>query len=107
MLRDSFKISYHKNLQWNYQRMEDDKQSQSSIQHKLLDNNNNNNVDTPKPNQTVQVLTSICHELLLLLSCCYCCFCCGGNSFTLFLFLIAFIFYSCIEFCVIPSSFGN
>ncbi|KAK2366417.1 hypothetical protein QL285_079800 [Trifolium repens] len=107
MLRDSFKISNLKNLQWNYQRMEDDKQRQSSTQHKLLDNDkDNNNVDTPKPHQTGQVFTSICHELLLLLSCCYCCFCCGGNSFTLFLFLIAFIFYF-YEFCLIRSFFGN
>ncbi|CAJ2666159.1 unnamed protein product [Trifolium pratense] len=83
-LRDSFKISYLKNLQWNYQRMENDQQrsQSSSTQHKLLedkDNNNNSNVDTPKPHQTGGVLTSICHDLLLLLSCCYCCFCCGGT----------------------------
>ncbi|CAK8532910.1 unnamed protein product [Lathyrus sativus] len=73
-LRDSFKLSYIKNLEWNYQRMEKDRQRQSSTQQKLLEDDNNNVVDTPQTG----VAASICHELLLILSCCYCCFCCGA-----------------------------
>ncbi|XP_058778999.1 uncharacterized protein LOC131653000 [Vicia villosa] len=76
-LRDSFKLSYLKNLEWNYQRMEKDKQRQSSTKQKLLEDDDNNNVvDTPQTR--VEVVASIGHELLLIFSCCYCCFCCGA-----------------------------
>ncbi|RHN50881.1 hypothetical protein MtrunA17_Chr6g0462391 [Medicago truncatula] len=78
-LRDSFKISYLKKLEWNTQRMKNNQQQRqsSTTEQKLLDednSNNNNNVDTSKTG----TVTSICHDLLLLLSCCYCCFCCGA-----------------------------
>ncbi|CAL0333394.1 unnamed protein product [Lupinus luteus] len=73
-LRDSFKLSYLKNLEWNYRRMEKDKQS--SNEQKLLEEDEN------KQDQNLKyepgVVASICQELLLVFSCCYCCFCCGA-----------------------------
>ncbi|KAG5062418.1 hypothetical protein HKD37_02G003542 [Glycine soja] len=84
-LRDSFKDSYLKRLEWNYQRMKAEKnQQQSSTEQKLLENENqdhgnNNNGDAPNLlNCEAGSVSSLFQELLLVLSCCYCCFCCGG-----------------------------
>uniref|UniRef100_A0A368UGY5 Uncharacterized protein n=1 Tax=Glycine max TaxID=3847 RepID=A0A368UGY5_SOYBN len=49
-LRDSFKHSYLKRLEWNYQRMKAEKDQQSSTEQKLLENENqdqSNNGDAP------------------------------------------------------------
>nr|KYP64499.1 hypothetical protein KK1_019099 [Cajanus cajan] len=82
-LRDSFKLSYLKRLEWNYQRMQMQKDQKSSTEQKLLENENQDQNSGAAPNllncETGSV-ASLFHELLLLLSCCYCCFCCGGNS---------------------------
>ncbi|KAG4401835.1 hypothetical protein GLYMA_02G073500v4 [Glycine max] len=86
-LRDSFKDSYLKRLEWNYQRMKAEKnQQQSSTEQKLLENENqdhgnNNNGDAPNLlNCEAGSVSSLFQELLLVLSCCYCCFCCGGGG---------------------------
>ncbi|OIW01453.1 hypothetical protein TanjilG_30927 [Lupinus angustifolius] len=79
-LRDSFKFSYLKNLEWNYRRME--KEQQSSNEQKLLDEDENKQ-DQRKKTQNMKyepgVVASVCQELLLVFSCCYCCFCCGDS----------------------------
>ncbi|KAG4952305.1 hypothetical protein JHK85_046172 [Glycine max] len=81
-LRDSFKHSYLKRLEWNYQRMKAEKDQQSSTEQKLLENENqdqSNNGDAPNLlNCEAGSVSSLFQELLLVLSCCYCCFCCGG-----------------------------
>ncbi|OIW20047.1 hypothetical protein TanjilG_31976 [Lupinus angustifolius] len=78
-IRDSFKLSYLKNLEWNYRRMEKDQQS--SMEQKLLDGDENQQ-DQRKKTQVLKyepgVVASIFQELLLVFSCCYCCFCCGA-----------------------------
>ncbi|KAK7277317.1 hypothetical protein RIF29_18468 [Crotalaria pallida] len=87
-LRDSFKLSYLKKLEWNYRRMETDQQS--STEQKLLDGHetqqHQHGHKTPldlkcQPN----VIASIFQELLLVLSCCYCCFCCGVATSVVYL----------------------
>lgn len=81
-LRDSFKISYLRRLEWNNRRMEMEKDQQSSTEQKLLENDNQDNSNGQAPNLLnceAGSVTSLFHEVLLVLSCCYCCFCCGGN----------------------------
>ncbi|TKY46167.1 WPP domain-associated protein [Spatholobus suberectus] len=81
-LRDSFKLSYLKRLEWNYRRMQTEKDQQSSAEQKLLENENqgqNRGGDAPNLLKCeAGSVASLFQELLLVLSCCYCCFCCGG-----------------------------
>ncbi|KAL1357842.1 hypothetical protein HN51_009699 [Arachis hypogaea] len=81
-LRDSFKLSYIKRLEWNHHRMQQQKQQQKQ---KLLDDEDQQQVqvevevegDSASQNDGVS-FASMCQDLILLLSCCYCCFCCGA-----------------------------
>ncbi|CAL0303064.1 unnamed protein product [Lupinus luteus] len=78
-IRDSFKISYLKKLEWNYRRME--KEQQSSKEQKLLDGDENQQDQRMKTQDLKYepgVVVSIFQELFLVFSCCYCCFCCGA-----------------------------
>ena len=60
--------------------MERDKQQQQQQQKLLDDQVDDDAADAPHNLKSEAVsVASICHELLLVLSCCYCCFCCGGN----------------------------
>ncbi|WMV25614.1 hypothetical protein MTR67_018999 [Solanum verrucosum] len=70
-LRDSFKLGYLKNLEWNLHRMNSQKQRDND--QKLLDEptSSSNNGGREK-------FELFCRELLMILSCCYCCFCCGA-----------------------------
>ncbi|KAF5729501.1 hypothetical protein HS088_TW21G01668 [Tripterygium wilfordii] len=83
-LRDSFKIAYLKKLEWNLQRMNLEKQSQSPRnQQRLLDNEANGVVDGEVPVAATSKAPSvtaadICRGIFMVLSCCYCCFCCGA-----------------------------
>ncbi|KAL9323919.1 hypothetical protein ACSQ67_008776 [Phaseolus vulgaris] len=102
-LRDSFKISYLRRLEWNYQRMEMEKDQQSSTEQKLLENDNRDDSNGQAPNLLnfeAGSVASLCHELLLVLSCCYCCFCCGGNQLTNSLTLVLFGLVSQSLFCL-------
>ncbi|CAA0814467.1 Expressed protein [Striga hermonthica] len=77
-LRDSFKISYLKNLEWNLYRMNTEQQQQQQNQSKgnkqqLLES------DTTDSEKSERLrIGQICGEVFMILSCCYCCFCCGA-----------------------------
>ncbi|KAJ8766031.1 hypothetical protein K2173_020547 [Erythroxylum novogranatense] len=91
-IRDSFKISYLKKLEWNLQRMDSEKRSQRNGDHseRLLNENcdqqqqngvGGGTTSTDPPTLKTHSLgksVSILGELLMILSCCYCCFCCGA-----------------------------
>ncbi|WVZ15013.1 hypothetical protein V8G54_012579 [Vigna mungo] len=49
-LRDSFKISYLRRLEWNNRRMEMEKDQQSSTEQKLLESDNQDNRNGQAPN---------------------------------------------------------
>ncbi|XP_054818094.1 uncharacterized protein LOC129317751 [Prosopis cineraria] len=83
-IRDSFKFTYLNKLEWNLQRMKREKQQQklqqSSINQNLLDEQNARDSDkadvsNSKPDGGI---LAFCHDLGIILSCCYCCFCCGA-----------------------------
>lgn len=105
-IRDSFKISYLKKLEWNLSRMNSEKkqQSQSNDQQQTLlvdDNNQRNDIsETPsaKKSHFGSGFVAVCGEILMVLSCCYCCFCCGG-TFDFFLLKLK-IFMSWLSICV-------
>ncbi|KAL3370876.1 hypothetical protein AABB24_007745, partial [Solanum stoloniferum] len=77
-LRDSFKLGYLKNLEWNLHRMNSQKQRDND--QKLLDEptSSSNNGGREK-------FELFCREFLMILSCCYCCFCCGEVSTCIYL----------------------
>ncbi|KAJ4720792.1 hypothetical protein OWV82_008561 [Melia azedarach] len=84
-IRESFKISYLKKLEWNLQRMSSEKkrQSQSNDQQQtlLVDKNvsgQNSEATSSKNPPFGSGVVAVCREILMVLSCCYCCFCCGA-----------------------------
>lgn len=98
-LRESFKESYLRKLEWNYHRMDIEKRQQQqrnqsdSTQQKLLETGKSDSEDSGCGGIEVMV-----REILMLLSCCYCCFCCGGNPiFTRAILIILFsgVYCSC------------
>ncbi|KAK1409594.1 hypothetical protein QVD17_36121 [Tagetes erecta] len=75
-LRDSFKLQYLNNLEWNLRRMKTarNKNNQSpgsSNEEKLLDNQNCNN-----KNRFRGCAIAVLRDLLMICSCCYCCGAC-------------------------------
>ncbi|KAK4366525.1 hypothetical protein RND71_014405 [Anisodus tanguticus] len=73
-LRDSFKLGYLKNLEWNLNRMDSQKQrNKSGNDQKLLDGSNEAGSCSAK-------FLLICRELLMILSCCYCCGACVADE---------------------------
>ncbi|MCE5166395.1 hypothetical protein HAX54_018647 [Datura stramonium] len=64
-LRDSFKLGYLKNLEWNLHRM--DSQKQRGNDQKLLDEPGSSN------NGGGAKYLVICRDFLTILSCCFCC----------------------------------
>lgn len=90
-IRDSFKLTYLSNLEWNLRRMRKDKKQQqanSDDQQKLLSDNQTDPQEATT-SKNPSGFHSICRELFILASCC-CCFCCGGNS----AFFHSFVFFS-------------
>ncbi|KAJ4846677.1 hypothetical protein Tsubulata_019722 [Turnera subulata] len=86
-LRDSFKVAYLKQLDWNLHRMNTQKQQQrknnsNDNQESLLDGQNGEDgVGDEIPSSKTSSFGKaalVCREILMVLSCCYCCFCCGG-----------------------------
>jgi len=80
-IRDSFKLGYLRNLEWNLNRMKSEKHEPSTNQ-TLLGNKepvaNGRDSSTPNSENRGGAL-AVFREIMMLLSCCYCCFCCGGN----------------------------
>ncbi|KAL5707426.1 hypothetical protein ACHQM5_018328 [Ranunculus cassubicifolius] len=74
-IRDSFKTTYLKKLDWNLNRMKSDKDSQN-----LLPQSDTDTDAKKEGSDTSSGLWIILSELLMLLSCCYCCYCCGGKK---------------------------
>ncbi|KAL5729427.1 hypothetical protein ACHQM5_002382 [Ranunculus cassubicifolius] len=74
-IRDSFKTTYLKKLDWNLNRMKSDKDSQN-----LLPQSDTDTDAKKERSDTSSGLWIILSELLMLLSCCYCCYCCGGKT---------------------------
>ncbi|KAJ0045558.1 hypothetical protein Pint_06048 [Pistacia integerrima] len=79
-IRESFKISYLRKLEWNLNRMDSEKKRRSQDQPLLLDDNQTNAQvsETPRSKNSPSGFASICKEILMVASCCFCCFCCGG-----------------------------
>ncbi|KAB8921464.1 hypothetical protein FH972_026823 [Carpinus fangiana] len=79
-IRDSFKIGYLRNLEWNLNRMKSEKQEPSNSQN-LLSNEEPvaKGRESATPNSEIRGgALAVCREIVMLLSCCYCCFCCGA-----------------------------
>ncbi|XP_047339957.1 uncharacterized protein LOC124943204 [Impatiens glandulifera] len=92
-IRESFKLQYLKNLEWNLNRMNSQKNidqqqqkspSNFSNQQRLLEEE-----DTAGTNSTDHEVSQLSkstgryalyffRDLFMILSCCYCCFCCGA-----------------------------
>ncbi|XP_052187321.1 uncharacterized protein LOC127798064 [Diospyros lotus] len=74
-IRESFKLAYLQNLEWNLHRMKQQQKHQS--QQKLVDVSEGGDAVDSEAQRGGGALI-LCRELLLILSCCYCCFCCGA-----------------------------
>ncbi|KAI3793440.1 hypothetical protein L1987_36059 [Smallanthus sonchifolius] len=79
-LRDSFKLQYLNNLEWNLRRMKSAKSknnqsSGSSNEDKLLGDDSDTQNCTNK-NHFRGCVLAVLRDLLLIFSCCYCCGAC-------------------------------
>ncbi|PWA80310.1 hypothetical protein CTI12_AA197790 [Artemisia annua] len=75
-LRNSFKLDYLKNLEWNLRRMKNSKNQSSgtSNEQKLLVNDDQN---CANKNRSCGCVQAVFNDLVILFTCC---FCCGGRD---------------------------
>ncbi|KAL8247594.1 hypothetical protein R6Q59_008810 [Mikania micrantha] len=79
-LRDSFKLGYLNNLEWNLRRMKSAKNKNnrsagSSNEEKLL-GDNTDNPNCNNNNRFRSCMLCVLNDLLMIFSCCYCCGAC-------------------------------
>lgn len=99
-LRNSFKLDYLKNLEWNLRRMKNSKNQSSgtSNEQKLLENDDLNSANK---NRSCGCAQAVFNDLVIMFTCC---FCCGGSNFILTVFLLQFYCVSCLLLFHITSS---
>ncbi|GAV91521.1 hypothetical protein CFOL_v3_34915 [Cephalotus follicularis] len=105
-IRDSFKMAYLNKVEWNFHRMNIEKQKSPRNQQKLLDKEPKN-IDvavseTPTSSNASLGASVICKEILMLL---YCCFCCGGNLISLSLSLSPLVLFETYKICSFVNGF--
>ncbi|GMG99393.1 hypothetical protein Nepgr_001233 [Nepenthes gracilis] len=75
-IRDSFKISYLKNVEWNLDRMNSQKQfeaSQKPLDGDKVSARNENPSSATNTKSRASWIVALFWDLLMILSCCYCC----------------------------------
>ncbi|KVI09776.1 hypothetical protein Ccrd_011891 [Cynara cardunculus var. scolymus] len=82
-LRDSFKLDYLNNLEWNLRRLKSDKKkknqsSGSSNQESLLCDDKTDNQNCCNKDRSCGCASAVLKDLLMILSCWCCCYCWGG-----------------------------
>ncbi|KAJ9540083.1 hypothetical protein OSB04_026589 [Centaurea solstitialis] len=84
-LRDSFKLEYLNNLEWNLKRLRSDKKkkkknqtSESSNQESLLSDNDDDDREDNKDG-CCGCASDVVRDFAMMFSCWCCCYCCGGK----------------------------
>ncbi|KAM0023293.1 hypothetical protein Hdeb2414_s0023g00637931 [Helianthus debilis subsp. tardiflorus] len=81
-LRDSFKLGYLNNLEWNLRRMKTTKNNnknqsaESSNEDKLLGDDTTDAQNCDKKNRFSGCVVAVARDLLMIFSCCFCCGAC-------------------------------